>query len=432
MEPVVDDLERQRVAAAIVESNAALLEVEARQFVLAAQWADLHPMSTGTVLPGTERARRYGGDGTPFAGEFAAAELGVLLGRSHVAAATLMADALDVRHRLPRLWAALLAGSVRVWQARHVASRTRATGLTLAQARQVDETTTPYLTTLPWGRFVDLLEARIIAADPDAAEARRVAAELDRFVVTGQSNEHGLKTLVAKATAGEVIYLVAMVDRIAEILLHHGDTDPVGARRSKALGILAHPARALALLRSASSVGGDQVSTGSTTGGDVPLPPATLYVHVSRESMQTGDGVARMEGVGPLTIGQASEFLRHSHVTIRPVIDLDHDRPVDGYEVPDRLREQIHLRSPASAFPYSSATGRRMDLDHTIPWVTGSPTESTGPPGQTRIGNLGKLTRFEHRVKTHGKGWRHRQPEPGVHHWRTPTGHQFTVDHTGT
>ncbi|HET6653523.1 MAG TPA: DUF222 domain-containing protein [Nocardioides sp.] len=426
MEPVADDLERQAVADALVSNHATPVEAECRELVLAAQWADLHPMSTGTVLPGTERCKRYGGDGTPFAGEFAAAELGVLLGRSHVAAATLMADALDVRHRLPRLWAALLSGQLRVWQARHVASRTRATGLSLAQARAVDEATTPYLATLPWGRFQDLLEARIIAADPDAAEQRRIAAELERFVVTGQSNEHGLKTLVAKATAGEIIYLVAMVDRIAEILLHQGDTDPVGARRSKALGILAHPERALALLRSASSVGGDQVSTGSTTGGDVPLPAATLYVHVSRESLVSGAGVARMEDVGPLTIGQASEFLRHSHVTIKPVIDLDADRPVDGYEVPDRLREQIHLRTPASAFPYSSATGRRMDLDHTIPWA------DTGPPGQTRIGNLGKLTRFEHRVKTHGKGWRHRQPEPGIHHWRTPTGHQFTVDHTGT
>ncbi|HET6652275.1 MAG TPA: DUF222 domain-containing protein [Nocardioides sp.] len=446
MEPVVDDLERRAVADALVSNHAALVEAECRELVLAAQWADLHAaesIGSGVVLPGPERARRYGGDGTPFAGAFAAAELGVLLGRSHVAAATLMADALDVRHRLPKLWAALTAGQVRVWQARHVASRTRATGLTLAQARQVDETTTPYLTTLPWGRFVDLLEARIIAADPDAAEQRRIAAELDRFVVTGQSNEHGLKTLVAKATAGEIIYLVAMVDRIAEILLQHGDTDPVGARRSKALGILAHPARALALLRSAV---GDQVSTGSTTGGDqVPtgsttgavstgtttgeLPPATLYVHVSRESMQVGAGVARMEGVGPITIGQASEFLRHSHVTIRPVIDLDQDRPVDGYEVPDRLRELVHLRSPASAFPWSSATGRKMDLDHTRPWID---TDTAGPPGQTRIENLGKLTRFEHRVKTHGRGWRHRQPEPGVHVWRTPTGYQFTVDHTGT
>ncbi len=298
-----------------------------------------------------------------------------------------MADALDVRHRLPKLWAELMAGRVRVWQARHVASRTRATGLSLGQARQVDET---------------------------------------HHAVPG----------VAPA-------------------------DPVGARRSKALGILAHPARALTLLQSAGSVGGNQVSTGSTTDEaepttegagalrgasslgdlvstgsttDVPLPAATLYVHVSKESMETGDGVARMEGVGPITIGQASEFLRHSHVTIKPVIDLDEDRPVDCYEVPDRLRDQMHLRSPASAFPFSSATGRRMDLDHTMPFrvSTGSTTESTGPPGQTRIGNLGKLTRFEHRIKTHGKGWRHRQPEPGVHHWRTPLGYQFTVDHTGT
>jgi hypothetical protein len=124
---VADDLERQEVADALVASHVELLEVEARQFVLAAQWADLHPaeaVGSGTVLPGTEGAKRYGGEGTPWAGEFAAAELGVLLGRSHVAAATLMADALDVRHRLPRLWAALLAGSVRVWQGRGAGSPT--------------------------------------------------------------------------------------------------------------------------------------------------------------------------------------------------------------------------------------------------------------------------------------------------------------------
>jgi hypothetical protein len=137
-----------------------------------------------------------------------------------------------------------------------------------------------------------------------------------------------------------------------------------------------------------------------------------------------------MEGVGPITIGQASEFLQHSHVTIKPVIDLDQDRPVDCYEVPDRLREHMHLRSPATAFPYSPATGRRMDLDHTIPFQVS--TGSTAGGGLTRFGNLGKLTRFEHRIKTHAKGWRHRQPESGVHHWRTPTGYHFTVDHTGT
>ena len=79
----MDDLERQAVADALVSNHANLVESECRELVLAAQWADLHPTSSGTVLPGTERSKRYGGEGTPFAGEFAAAELGVLLGRSH-------------------------------------------------------------------------------------------------------------------------------------------------------------------------------------------------------------------------------------------------------------------------------------------------------------------------------------------------------------
>ena len=54
--------------------------------------------------------------------------------------------------------------------------------------------------------------------------------------------------MVARAQAGDAVFFVAMCDRVAQILLLEGDTDPVGARRSKALGILANPARALALL----------------------------------------------------------------------------------------------------------------------------------------------------------------------------------------
>ena len=69
---------------------------------------------------------------------------------------------------------------------------------------------------------------------------------MERFVATGQCNEYGLKTVVAKAAAGDAVFFVAMCDRVAQILLLEGDTDPVGARRSKALGILANPARALA------------------------------------------------------------------------------------------------------------------------------------------------------------------------------------------
>ena len=46
--------------------------------VAAAHWADLHGVvdATASALPGTERLVRLGGEGTPEAAEFAAAELG--------------------------------------------------------------------------------------------------------------------------------------------------------------------------------------------------------------------------------------------------------------------------------------------------------------------------------------------------------------------
>ena len=133
MATAAEDLDGQGLADALVANHAALLDAECRELVLAAQWADLHPaesLEPRPVLAGMERPRRFGGFGTPEAGEFCAAELAVLTGRSVGAAATLIADALDLRHRLPLLWTALEAGTVRAWQARHVAKRTRSTGLT--------------------------------------------------------------------------------------------------------------------------------------------------------------------------------------------------------------------------------------------------------------------------------------------------------------
>jgi hypothetical protein len=74
------------------------------------------------------------------------------------------------------------------------------------------------------------------------------------------------------------------------------------------------------------------------------------------------------------------------------------------------------LRNPADVFPYAAAVSRSTDIDHTIPYLN---PDKGGPPGQTRIGNLGPHTRYHHRIKTHG-GWHVRQPEPGTWLWRSP------------
>ncbi|MDQ3664127.1 MAG: hypothetical protein M3353_05640 [Actinomycetota bacterium] len=113
---------------------------------------------------------------------------------------------------------------------------------------------------------------------------------------------------------------------------------------------------------------------------------------------------------------------------MKPVILPEAMTPVDSYEIPDRFREAVHLMTPADVFPFSANTSRNQDLDHSVPYVA---PDKGGPPGQTRIGNLGPFVRFHHRVKTHGR-WQVKQPYPGIFIWRSPHGRYFVVDHTGT
>lgn len=328
--------------------------------------------------------------------EFAAAELGALQDTTTGGGSALMADALDLRHRLPQLWRQVLAGQVRSWRARKVTQATR--HLSEEAAGYVDEAVAGFISSLSWSRFESLLQAKIVEADPADAEARARLWEAERFVRAGRSSQLGLKTLVARAAAGDVIWFVATVNRIAEILRRDGDLDPVDVRRSKAIGILAQPATALDLLwkhrddcdnpgdpdntehleriedqrrwstgwqKHSPSSGSEQdgcpdaepdeaaelaqpvddpepadpepaddaepadgseltddaepaaesvrlasLIVSPPKRGQVGLPPATLYVHLSQESViGCGPSVARMEEAGPVTIDQVRRFL---------------------------------------------------------------------------------------------------------------------------
>lgn len=171
-----------------------------------------------------EQSRRLGGAGTPDVAEFAAAELGCLQETTTAAAAAQMADALDLRHRLPLLWVRVRAGQVRGWKARKVAQATR--DLTAAAAADVDRAVAGAISGLPCARFEPLLTAAIIQADPAAADARARLWEAERFVRAGRTRDTGLKLLIAKANAGDVIWFMAMVNRIAEILHADGISTP--------------------------------------------------------------------------------------------------------------------------------------------------------------------------------------------------------------
>jgi hypothetical protein len=174
-----------------------------------------------------------------------------------------------------------------------------------------------------------------------------------------------------------------------------------------------------------------------------------LYVHLAEEALHTGTGtptgtcmgmgmgagmvpsagpVARVEGLGPVSREQLTEWLGTDTVIIRPVIDPTDMVAADCYETPEDLAEALTLRHPYEVFPFGTLLSRVADKDHTRPYLD---PDRGGPPGQTGLHNLGPLGRRHHRAKTLG-GFACHQPLPGLYLWRIPSGYWYRVDHTGT
>src|ERR1700716_1865919 len=112
------------------EFRAAEDRAAVRQLEVALAFADRYPDPRADTddgagyeepLPGGERGRVYGGTGCPAVAEFAAAELGAVFGWSTGTAEAFIGEALALRHRLPRIWAVVLAGEAVPWRARQVA-----------------------------------------------------------------------------------------------------------------------------------------------------------------------------------------------------------------------------------------------------------------------------------------------------------------------
>ncbi|RZT12710.1 hypothetical protein EV649_7075 [Kribbella sp. VKM Ac-2569] len=502
--------------------------------------------------PGYEQIHVYGGDGCPGVAEFAPIEFGAVMRMSSGAAAALIGEALALRHRLPRIWAAVLAGNAVAWRARKVAHA--CLSLSLEAAALVDRRVVGIVDTVTPGALKKIVTAALWEADPEAAKAQAEAAARTRGVFVAPSDDQGTKRIWVRAAAGDVIRFDATTDDLARALKILGDTDDLDQRRAKAIGWISDPAAAHQLLEvarylartqptdtpqadptpagthptdshptdaqpphtrrthvtpdnaapappwagpedesvqaeqdapaadqtaqftadeaedraearadgaydAADDRGEDVARDGGDDGdggdaftrrmlaGELPARLAaikqeahrnglgagsgrrnrhTLYVHLTDRTLATGNGVLRVEELGPLLASQLTELLGHDQVVVKPVIDLQDEVSVHSYEIPDWIREQVRLRHPVDMFPYSGAEATtRMDQDHITPY------DRAGPPGQTTADNLIPLGRLHHRAKTFG-GWRSRRLPTGAVDWISPHGFRFVVDHTGT
>ncbi len=412
-----------RVEGNLVESR----RLDFERLRLAREWALLHRLDPAATTDPRCRPTPLGASGL-LVEEYAAAELAVSLRMHPLAAQRLMADAIDLEARLPHAWQAVATGRLELWVARKIVTATR--DLASERARWVDAAVADLLGVLPTGRLLTVLQARVVEADQALADAEALEAAGRREVWLGRENDHGTRTLLARGDATAMSQLYATTDHLAHLLRDHGSPDlraeTIDQLRARALGLLGNPLLALQLFVGAGEHDlPDQVAAAIAAATPAHTRPrAVVYLHLGPDQL-LGRGVSRAEELGALTRQQLVEMLGHHHVTLRPVLDLNEGVAADCYEVPAGIAEALHLARPGDVFPYAESLSRRQDQDHT------SPYDPNGPPGQTRLGNLGHLVRRHHRIKTHAAGWRVHQHE-GRFTWITPHGRVVITDRHGT
>lgn len=442
---MISDVHHLDAAALLAGAEELTLE-QRRQAVdelrLVLQWADIHSTDPGEGRAlGADQLVEYGGEGTPPVQELCWGELAIARMAGLVSTRHLAADALDLRHRLPLLWQMVQDLRLPVWVARKVAGMSRPLGkdvvglVDVAVAAAVDQSP---------GRVLAIAEAKVIEADPDAHRARladdaaKVGVSMARpkpgDAVHPADGEPATGRLTLKLPRGAALGFDATVAEVADAIhdqLPEAERDQVtrGELQAKAVELLSNPHAAAAFLDSVNdSPGGDDEPA--------PLPkpkrrPATLYVFLS-DLVLGGrvDGVARVEGIGPVLLQQVAELLEHREVTVQPVIDLNQTHAVNGYEHPTAVKHRTLLRMLGDVFPHSANLGyRRLDHDHPTPYV---PPDQGGRPGQTGDHSDAPLTRSHHRVKTHVPGYRVDQLALGAYRWVTPHGLGRVVTRRGT
>lgn len=448
----LDELDATATLAAATDNLRARRLAEVEELLVVLHWADLHSedpregpdgefqRSMGNVLV------QLGGDGTPGVQDFCLGELAIARGTGVVALRNLMADLLDLRHRLPLIWSAVRAGECESWVAGKVARLSRA--LPADRVGLVDSAIARIITRESAGRVIEVAEAKVIEADQDAHAARLEEARRQRFAHVGRSDEHGLRTLVARVTAGDAAAIDAVITRVAEILRPLNEEATSDELRAEAIGYLARPTELLRLLLEhleppeqqdeqpegepepelprALAFPADLLDALRSADLSALRPRSVLYVHLHEAAVgDRADAVARAEGLGPVLVNQLEELLRHHRVTLTPVIDLNDRVSTAAYEHPESLKTRVHLMTGGDYFPFAAGRSRRVDYDHPTPY------DPDGPPGQTGDHNSGPLTRTHHRWKTHA-GYRARQSGQGRYAWLTPQGRGYLVDHTGT
>nr|WP_300045142.1 HNH endonuclease signature motif containing protein [uncultured Nocardioides sp.] len=436
----VEDLAASALLALARAQKATEDRAAAELLATAARWADLHPPESihdaaAFTVPGSEHEEPIAGEGAPPVAEFCLAELGAVLGVSTTAAKKLVGHALELRHRLPRLWLQVQAGRVPAWRARSVAETTIHTtpSLTREAAAFVDAQVAAVAGRVGPAQLDRLVAEAITRFDLAAIDPAADPEDGYLFVDPRHATIHdddvhyaGTMRLEAELDIADALDLDRALARGAASLKALGSDASLDARRSAALGDLARTQTAFDL---------------AGAGADPQRLPAAREVVLRAHFDATLDDLATVFGpTGRMEEGQRLVLLdqvkdwcgdSRTKVTVNPVIDLNAQLSTPAYEVPDRIREQVILRDRTCVFPWCTRPARGCDIDHVDEYDHHADAEGRPQPGPTQTANLAALCRFHHRLKTH-TAWRYEMTDNGRFEWTSPHGHHYRRDRTGT
>lgn len=436
----LEDLAEAALLSEATEIESVLREGEVHKLRIAYQWAIAHPpvdereTAAGPVLPGVlTEPETLGGPGTPEVAAFTSEPLAVAMGCSPSSASSLLADTLDLHHRLPLLWDQARALLVPVWKARRVASRTR--GLSLEAARWVDRQVAGRVSSLSAPALDRLVAEAAARCGGDELADREQAARSSWDVVLSHPDPHRSSGTSELHATGDTLDLTRFHDVVcaeAEALGALGDADPLGVRKAKALGVIADAQARLdltSLLAAPDAAAHEQARREAISRRDAKV---RLYLHASLADVVAGTpgATGSVEAFGPATLDLIKEWVGRSRVTIQPVLHVAADDrwSVDRHDPPPRMAEQVRLRDEACMFPWCGRPARQCDLDHRDPFL--DPGDG-GPPGQTSPDSLAPLCRRHHRAKTAGR-WSYERTGPGSYLWSGPAGLTVLVTPRGT
>ena len=324
------------------QARRASVAAGAAELSWALEWARLHPCPAeetpahwGEVDLHGEGLYPLAGQGAPWVAEFAPADLGAALEISLDAARTLIADALELAHRLPRLWDLVLDLRVPAWRARAIAHETR--GLCPEAALFADRLIAATPEKIGSVDAVRLVQEARLWFDPDRAIADEEAALATRGVWSRPGPRPATTEMWMTLDTPDAELFDRSVSRVAGDLKDLGDTDTLDVRRARAVGILADPQYALDLM--------------SGREGAAPTPGhggvANLFVHLAPADLEAdlagGTGAVTIERLGAATTKLLTDWLTRltgtgtgtgTKVILRPVLDLAANPAVDQHDPP--------------------------------------------------------------------------------------------------